>query len=281
MAFKVQKNNPKNNSKFPGQNSKFAKNATRSYSIIIYKKLSKQLSKKLSTIKNYLEIQAAERQLLRQKNIYLEKKCHRLDFNLKFYWGTTITQHVGIARYVRKSRKKQVASQDSAPRLLYFECRFEWNKTTNRKRSAQPRGEVHGDRCLYTFPVAKQGQPLIQPWQAEEEPEDAKLPGVEEPIDAESKNRGMVEISGGQNCLSGQLGLPVHRLYVGARQKSMVSHQTRAADKRIVVTHTSGDSFKRYMVKGLLRILMRSQDWGEDAQKLYGQRWRDIAVEGG
>ena len=81
-------------------------------------------------------------------------------------------------------------------------------------------------------------------------------------------------------------GLPVHRLH-GDKAKELVSHQTHrwAADRQIVVTHTSGDSFKSNgrveqevgMLKRMVRILLKSQDWGENPLRL----WPALARHGG
>ena len=74
------------------------------------------------------------------------------------------------------------------------------------------------------------------------------------------------------------LGLPIHRLH-GDKAKELVSHQTHrwAADRQIVVTHTTGDSFKSNgrveqevgMLKRMVRILLKNQDWGENSLRLW------------
>ena len=73
-------------------------------------------------------------------------------------------------------------------------------------------------------------------------------------------------------------GCPVYRLH-GDKAKELVAHQTHrwATDRGIVITHTSGDSYKSNgrceqevgMVKRMTRIIMRGVDWGEDAKRLW------------
>ena len=155
---------------------------------------------------------------------------------------------------------------------------------------------------VYTFPVTKQGQPLIEPWKEDTTPQDVPLPGVdwdgEEPVEAPlpaEDNEDLVEEDQEEMQMTAEqgrrakatrdawdrmielstdvtvqnltlveivadrtvqqvlhalarmharlrsLGLPVHRLH-GDKAKELVSHQTHrwAADRQIVVTHTSG-----------------------------------------
>ena len=87
------------------------------------------------------------------------------------------------------------------------------------------------------------------------------------------------------------LGLPVHRLHGDKAKaaKELVSHQTHrwAADRQIVVAHTSGDSFKSNgrveqevgMLKRMVRILLKSHDWGENPLRC-GRHWLDTVVKG-
>lgn len=73
-------------------------------------------------------------------------------------------------------------------------------------------------------------------------------------------------------------GCPVYRLH-GDKAKELVAHQIHrwATDRGIVVTHTSGDSYKSNgrceqevgTVKRMTRIIMRGVDWGEDTKRLW------------